>query len=231
MSNKKGFLLYKDSYDAIKELDYYDKAMLLDAIFEYNISRKTLDLSPMAKMAFMFLKPHFDRDIEKYQNICDRNANNGRLGGRPKSNPENPVGYLETQTKRVEPKKAHIDIDIDIDTNNDLPINNTHSLPTKEIETNAKEEFEGVWLFYPNKQGKAAARDRFVKMYKNDQSISDKIKRAVLAYADDCKRNKRELQYIKHGSTFLNGGWEDWVDKEIKPKDDFYEQIKQEAGL
>jgi hypothetical protein len=33
----------------------------------------------------------------KYEKSAQRSRQNGAAGGRPKNNPENPVGYLETQ--------------------------------------------------------------------------------------------------------------------------------------
>lgn len=106
---KKGFILYKDNYEPIKSLTLEEKGELLEAIFRYNISGEIIGLSPVAKMAFQFLKPTFDRDIEKYTHVCERNHENGLKGGRPKK----PSISQITQSVNYEPKKAHIDIDID----------------------------------------------------------------------------------------------------------------------
>jgi hypothetical protein len=112
---KKGFILYTDNYEPIKNLTLTEKGELLDAIFSYNLSGEIIDLSPVPKMAFQFLKPTFDRDIEKYNNICERNHENGLKGGRPKKPKETEITHWVNQ----EPKKAHIDIDKDIDKDKD----------------------------------------------------------------------------------------------------------------
>jgi len=120
---KKGFILYKDSYDTIKKLNIEQKAELLDAIFDYNILGETKDLSLATDLVFSFMKRQFDTANEKYQNICKRNAKNGLKGGRPvtQDNPDNPVGFLVTQDN---PKKPIID-------NREKIIDNTYSYMTK----------------------------------------------------------------------------------------------------
>ena len=56
MEGKKGFILYIDTYDAIKDLPVDEKAQLLDAIFQYHINPENPvgSLGFGAKMAFNF---------------------------------------------------------------------------------------------------------------------------------------------------------------------------------
>ena len=125
MENKKSFILYTDTYEAIKDLSIEEKAQLLDAIFLYNINPDNPDnpdnpvgslgsLGFGAKIAFGFLQQQFKRDIKKYKNIIERNRENGLKGGRPKNpnNPNNPDGYLGYPRK---PKKPDSDSDNDND--------------------------------------------------------------------------------------------------------------------
>jgi uncharacterized phage protein (TIGR02220 family) len=107
--DKKGFIIYKDSYETIQKLTINEKAELLTAMFDYSVMGKTEKLTRSVDLVFSFMKRQFDRDNQKYDKICERNRENGLKGGRPKekeNNPENPVGYLETQTN---PKKPIID--------------------------------------------------------------------------------------------------------------------------
>lgn len=100
MDNKKSFILFTDVYESITELSLEEKGQLLDAIYSYAIHKKTTSLSPVAKMAFTFIKREMDRNKEKWEQIRQRNVENGRKGGRPKEpkkpsglsgNPKNPV--------------------------------------------------------------------------------------------------------------------------------------------
>ena len=57
-----------------------------DAIIEYAASGKLLDLKPLAKMAFSFIKKEMDYNDERYKERVEKNRENGRKGGAPKGN-------------------------------------------------------------------------------------------------------------------------------------------------
>jgi len=82
MEMKKGFILYNDTYSAIKELPIKDKALLLDAIFNYANSEPVGKLPTQAKVAFAFIKQSLDRDNKKWENIREKRIYAGRLGGK-----------------------------------------------------------------------------------------------------------------------------------------------------
>ena len=106
-TNKNSFILYKDNYENIKELSTKQKADLLDAIFTYQVDKKEVDLDPVVKMAFSFIRQSFKRDQEKYEAIVMRNRENGQLGGRPKKDkPKKPSGLSGNPKNPSEPKKA-----------------------------------------------------------------------------------------------------------------------------
>lgn len=123
---KKSFILYQDYEQHIALLTDEQAGKLLKAIFLFNKGRDP-DLDPVVQMAFSFIKSNLERDNEKYKSIIERNKNNGLKGGRPKisetqRNPNNPVGFLETQNNPEEPKKPDNDTDTDtgIDTDTDI---------------------------------------------------------------------------------------------------------------
>ena len=82
--SKKSFLLYRDTYDAIKNLKKEEKGDLLDALYLYSSGKKLPEMSPMANLAFSFMKRSLDQDTERYIAKCETNRENGKLGGRPK---------------------------------------------------------------------------------------------------------------------------------------------------
>lgn len=106
LASKNGFLLYKQQYEPIKKLSDADLGKLMRAVFEYQIEGVEPTLTGEVSMAFEFLRSQFGLDEAKYQRIIERNRENGKLGGRPKTqnNPENPVGLKK-------PKKADKDKD------------------------------------------------------------------------------------------------------------------------
>jgi hypothetical protein len=133
---KDNFVFYRDWWNAIKELSDEQRLEVYDAIMAYSLENEERSLSPMASLAMRFIKPQLERNRDKYEEICERNRVNGSKGGRPKKNPENPVGYCgktqkpsgffenpekprETQAKTQKPKKADNDNDNDNDNDSD----------------------------------------------------------------------------------------------------------------
>lgn len=100
--------MYHSFFEPIQMLSVKDKALLLDMMFLYSSTGQTPEIkSQPLKILWATMRQQFDRDLLKYKNVVERNKNNGAKGGRPKkNNSENPLGYLETQEKQEEPKKA-----------------------------------------------------------------------------------------------------------------------------
>lgn len=69
--------------------------------------------------------------------------------------------------------------------------------------------FEKVWNLYPKKTNKSqikkATKERLYKIGYN------KIARCIERYKMELERNGTDYQYIKAGSTFFNGGYEDYL--------------------
>lgn len=104
---KKGFVLYADIIHTVKKLSKEDQAELFVHILEYvnDLNPKTDNM--IVDLVFEPIKQQLKRDLEKYRKRAERARENGQRGGRPKeeNNPENPVGYLETQSVAKKPKK------------------------------------------------------------------------------------------------------------------------------
>jgi hypothetical protein len=98
---KTGFILHLDSLSVLDELTNEQAGILFKAIRDYNLGKEP-ELDFAMRMAFLPFKNQFERDLEKYQSICERNKNNGSLGGRPKK----PKETEKTQMVLEEPKKA-----------------------------------------------------------------------------------------------------------------------------
>ena len=125
---KDSFVLHNSFYTPIKSLSIEEKGQLLDAIFQYHISGESLELPPVCKMAFDFMKGQFDRDTAKYEAACERNRMNGSKGGRPPKQketggllkkPNKPNGYLENPPKPKKPDNDN-EYDNEYDNGNDI---------------------------------------------------------------------------------------------------------------
>lgn len=110
------FIFYRDWLNALNDMPDNIQLEVYKSIAKYALDGTLTELSPLAKIAFSFVKPQIDRDIDKYNKVVERNRANGKSGGRkPKEpkrtqiNPKNPVGYLETQKTQVNPKNLDND--------------------------------------------------------------------------------------------------------------------------
>lgn len=91
-----GILLFADYEEKLSVLTAEEKGNLLDAIFRYNRTGEVPENMPkLVQVIFSFIKDDIDRNREKYKNICERNRENGKHGGRPKKQEENPVGLSD----------------------------------------------------------------------------------------------------------------------------------------
>lgn len=106
---KPSFILYKDSFEFLKDLPDKDFGRLFKAVFEYSISGVSMQKNDTLYFAFMPIKLSIDRDDVKYIKRVEVNSINGSKGGKRKvANASN--------RKRSQTKVADRDIDRVIDT-------------------------------------------------------------------------------------------------------------------
>lgn len=89
-------VFHLDWCEAISALQDDGRLKVYEAVFGYAFHGTEPKLTPVENMAFTFIRKQLDRECGKRDTIIERNRINGRKGGRPKKNPENPK----------EPKKA-----------------------------------------------------------------------------------------------------------------------------
>lgn len=68
--------------------------------------------------------------------------------------------------------------------------------------SNYSTDFEEFWVVYPRKADKAQAYKKY-KARLEDGFSHEQMLEAAKNYADQCKRDRTEDKYIKHGKTFL----------------------------
>ena len=122
---------------ATNRLSMTEKGEVLDAIMRYGFDGEEYSGdSVVVAMIFDLTKPYIDENNKRYDAVVERNRNNGKKGGRPKStkNPEkpsglfweprktqqNPVGYFgnpekpnKTQQNPTKPRRTQTNLDTD----------------------------------------------------------------------------------------------------------------------
>ena len=198
------FLMYTANMDQISLLTMEQRGILFTSIMCYAAGRPLPDMDGMTQMAFCFIKAQMDRDSEKYQKTVEARREAGKLGGRPKGN-----GSAE---KQEEAKKANgfpeKQAEAKKHDNDNVYVNDNDTVKDK----NYCVRFEQIWKAYPRKKEKAAAYKAYKARLSNGFS-EDELETAVKRYAEECKRLRRDKQYIKHAATFLgpNTPFEDYL--------------------
>ena len=82
------FVFYKDWLNVIRDLPSEVQLEVYQAIAEYAIYGNLIELKPLAKVAFGFVKQTIDRDTQKYISISEKRSEAGKRGGRPLKNNE-----------------------------------------------------------------------------------------------------------------------------------------------
>ena len=221
--NKKSFILYCDIIHTVKKLPKDKQADLFVHILEYVNDMNPITDDFVVEIAFEPIKQALKRDLLKYEKIRQRNAENGKTGGRPKkvvedepvevtkaSKPKKPSGLIGNPKNPSEPKKADIGIgigiDIDIDIDNEKEDINIVSDEIKKL----KEDFErfNKWLdsetTFVRKIKTQMTEEQFIKLKKKYNSAQ--IKDTVLSlenYKDAPKRYTSVYLTVKN-----------WLDKD-----------------
>ncbi len=100
--NKKSFILYTDLIHTVRKLPKGKQADLFMAILEYVNDENPVVNDVLVGVAFEPIKHQLKRDLIRYENFKKKQAENGKMGGRPKKeetqiNPNNPSLLEETQ--------------------------------------------------------------------------------------------------------------------------------------
>ena len=87
----KSFVLYADFENALLQMSLRERGILFTMIYSY-VNRGSIDeflkRTPIVDVTFEIIRAQLDRDMKKYEQICIRNAENGKFGGRPRKETE-----------------------------------------------------------------------------------------------------------------------------------------------
>ena len=107
MTKKKAFMVYIDNETQVNLLDDAAAGALFKALFRFARGEDVGFQDGMLQMICSFMTAQMARDFERYEEICRRNRENAKKGGRPK----------KTQKNRTVPKKPNININTNTSVN------------------------------------------------------------------------------------------------------------------
>ena len=110
---QKGFIVYGDIQDVLKELDDEQVAQLFRGMVNYFVDGKASKFTGVLKFVWIPIKQHMDRDAEKYEKRCEKNRENVKK----RWERANEYERIRTNTNDTNINK---DKDIDIDKGRDI---------------------------------------------------------------------------------------------------------------
>lgn len=81
--------LFLDYLDAVEPLGDAERGRLFTALMQYARTGEAPQLSGNERFLFPMMRAQIDRDSAEYKDYCEKQAENGKKGGRPKK-PKNP---------------------------------------------------------------------------------------------------------------------------------------------
>ena len=138
---KETFLFYADWLNVIRDLPSEVQLEVYQAIAEYAIYGNLIELKPLAKVAFGFVKQTIDRDTQKYISISEKRSEAGKRGGRSLKDNELEESN-EKQKKQLlsgKSKKSNCPLN---DNDNDNVNDNDFSFLEKKKQKSASVDFE-----------------------------------------------------------------------------------------
>ena len=185
---KKGLFINPQLWALVDQLEKEEQAVLFLAIEAYHLGQQPPELGPIGQTILKLIEndnPKFSREHRAAVSEVRRQAVSKRYNTKLTNETNLSIcsGVPETKPKR---KKA-----------------------LKQDEN--EQDFERLWLEYPRKEGKTQALKAFKKSLKAGASFEE-IRKGLLAYVDNLRRNGTEYQYTKTGGNFFSGElWrDDW---------------------
>lgn len=180
--------LFPDLLEAWAALTDEEVGRLVRGLAFYQRTGQLPALDGNERIMFPACRAQIDRDNQSYERQREANAENGKKGGRPKSeqNRKNPFGFSESEKSQDKDKEE------DKDYSPQIPPRGT--------------AFDRFWQSYPKKVGKQAAGKAFGKVKVPVETLLTAIERQKCS--DQWSRDNG--QYIPNPATWLNQGrWED----------------------
>lgn len=133
------FILYTSDYQLIEGLTDEQLGQLTRALFIYARDSEVINLEPVVRMAFVFIKDKIDRNQQKYQKKCERLRANAqkRWGMQKDANDTEAYNHIQKHTKESKSMQLHAkgclyDSDSDSDSDSDVSKETNILEPSKE---------------------------------------------------------------------------------------------------
>ena len=144
------FIIFTSYIKNISRLNMEQMGALLTAMMCYQLDEDLPEMDDITDLAFSFIKDDMDHNNEKYDEMCERNRENGKKGGRPSSKPsgfsekpKKPSGFFEgnekTQQNPTKPKETLYEYEDEYEYENDNDVKEEKSKQKKFVKPTLEE--------------------------------------------------------------------------------------------
>ena len=230
------FILYTSDYQLIEGLTDEQLGQLTRALFTYARDGKIIQLDPVVRMAFVFIKDKIDRNQTKYKKKCERLRANAqkRWGMQKNANDTEAYNTIQKHTNEYKSMQLHTkgclydsdsvsdsvsDSDVSKETDNNIPSKEGSSIsenpkvdPAKRC---AKIDFAAIKEHWNTKHDQSGSAMRRLTLM-SDQRKSN-VRARIREYGGDVQKVYKAIDKAM-ASDFMNGkngkGWVasfDWM--------------------
>jgi hypothetical protein len=131
---KDTFILRSEWWPAISKLNDTQKAIILSNLFKFH-SDGEVDLSDaLVELVWSFIEPNLIRNIASYEDRVKKASENGKKGGRPKSeeNLNKGLAFSETNKKLIESLNVSVSVSDNVSVNESDSVSDKKGAPARE---------------------------------------------------------------------------------------------------
>lgn len=219
------FVLYAEQWPAIALLDARQKAELLQAIFALHGACEMPELDVVTNAIFLMMRPRFNANKAKYQEVCEKRRASGAKGGIAKG--ENNIAKKQMLNSEKQNSLTVSESDSDTDfiktdanassatappiaaqAHSDLPVKIQGKKKT--LSGKRAESFQRCWEAFGDKRGKAEAVDAWAIIPELTDSLVEKIIAAAGRYSGERPHMLAQGRTPKMAQGWIAGRrWED----------------------
>lgn len=166
------FIFYRSFYEAISELPKENQADTYDAIMQYALNQKEIELTGISKAIFSLVKPQLDANYKKYEN-----------------------GKQKKSKKEAKVKQNESKAETNVNDNENVNVNdNVNDNDNDNVGDSCVDGLQEVIDFYSNNIGFLNPYGlKILESYVKDMSSELVIYAMQIA----CENNKKTISYIK----------------------------------
>jgi hypothetical protein len=131
---KDTFIIRSEWYLAISKLNDTQKAIILTNLFKFHSDGEVDLFDALVELVWSFIEPNLIRNMTNYEERVKKASENGKKGGRPKSeeNLNKGLAFSETNKKPIESLNVSVSVSDSVSDNESVSVSDKKGAPARE---------------------------------------------------------------------------------------------------